>query len=119
MGLHRLRTNISVIPQDPLLFKGTLRKNVDPFEEYSDGDIWEALRRVIQVVNCFSYGTFLYQVKADEMIAIQKSGLEAKMEEGGSNLSVGERQLICFARAVLRKNELLVLDEATANVDMR
>ncbi|KAJ8734777.1 hypothetical protein PYW08_014027 [Mythimna loreyi] len=92
-----LRSKISIIPQEPILFSATIRYNLDPFNIYSDEELWRALEQV------------------DLKSAI--TSLDFKVTEGGSNFSVGQRQLMCLARAVLRSNQILIMDEATANVD--
>ena len=98
VGLSFLRRNISVIPQDPILFGGTVRYNVDPFNEFKDQDIQNALDRVGLLSLNINEGTHL--------------------SEGGSNFSVGQRQLLAIARAILRNNKIVVMDEATASVDL-
>ncbi|PIN17477.1 Multidrug resistance-associated protein/mitoxantrone resistance protein, ABC superfamily [Handroanthus impetiginosus] len=101
IGLHDLRSRLSIIPQDPTMFEGTIRSNMDPLEEYTDEQIWEALDKC-------HLGDEVRK-KADK--------LDSTVVENGENWSVGQRQLVCLGRVLLKKSKILVLDEATSSVD--
>ncbi|KAG1657832.1 Multidrug resistance-associated protein 4 [Nymphon striatum] len=102
IGLHQLRRNISIIPQEPVLFQDTIRFNMDPFSAYDDSSIWEALQ----------------SVELKSVVGKFPKKLETELTEGGFSLSLGQQQLICLARAIIKQNKIIVMDEATSNVDV-
>ncbi|KAJ4955109.1 hypothetical protein NE237_011892 [Protea cynaroides] len=101
LGLHDLRSRFGIIPQEPVLFEGTVRSNVDPVGLYSDEEIWKSLERC--------------QLK--EVVAAKPEKLDAPVVDDGDNWSVGQKQLICLGRVILKHSKILFLDEATASVD--
>ncbi|KNC75193.1 hypothetical protein SARC_12277, partial [Sphaeroforma arctica JP610] len=101
LGTHTLRSHISVIPQEPVLFSGTIRSNLDPFNEHSDEVLLKALA----------------DVQLKDLTESMGNGLYSVVTEDGGNLSIGQKQLFCLCRAILSHNKILIMDEATANVD--
>ncbi|CAG8735210.1 6249_t:CDS:10, partial [Racocetra persica] len=109
LSLEDLRSRLTIISQDPILFEGTIRSNLDIREEYTDEDLWESLRRV-HLVN--------FEEEHGQVFIIGPiTSLDDLVSEGGSNFSRGERQLICFARTLLRRSKIVIMDEVTTDLD--
>jgi ABC-type multidrug transport system fused ATPase/permease subunit len=120
MGLFDLRSRLSIIPQDPVLFQGTVRKNLDPFKEYTDDTLWDALRRsglldavTVQRIRNTKYNPHK-NVRYEDL---HKFHLDQLVDDEGQNFSLGEKQLLALARALVRDSKILILDEATSSVD--
>lgn len=131
LNLHELRSRLAIIPQDPVLFSGTVRSNLDAFDDHTDAELRDALERVHLIgatglasrdeptaeTNRTGNGTASPVVGGDTNTNIFKS-LQSRISEGGLNLSQGQRQLLCLARAIVSRPKIMVLDEATSSVDM-
>ncbi|CAI4520787.1 CEL_1a_G0022970.mRNA.1.CDS.1 [Saccharomyces cerevisiae] len=118
LGLFDLRRKLAIIPQDPVLFRGTIRKNLDPFNERTDDELWDALVRGGAIAKDDLPEVKLQ--KPDENGThgkMHKFHLDQAVEEEGSNFSLGERQLLALTRALVRQSKILILDEATSSVD--
>lgn len=120
LGLFDLRRKLTIIPQDPVLFKGTIRKNLDPFDQYEDERLWDALEKSGAIepekLSAVKQET---TNKDDTHSDMHRFHLEQVVEEDGANFSLGERQVLALSRALVRQSKILILDEATSSVDYK
>lgn len=120
LGLHKLRNTLSIIPQEPFLFEGTLKSNIDPYNEKSDQEIYNILEE-IQFISSLSNSQIENKLKSinggEKNMDINQNFLEFKIDKKGKNLSLGQRQLVCIARSILENRKIILMDEATSSID--
>jgi len=120
VGLADLRSGLAIIPQDPLLFSGTLRSNLDPFGLHDDATLWDALKRAYLVDNTSKHNSLALsddEVPSGAHTPMNRFTLDSVIEDEGGNLSIGQRSLVSLARALVKDARVIILDEATASVD--
>lgn len=118
IGMNDLRSKLSIIPQDPVLFNGTIRSNLDPFKEHNDSELWDSLTRsgIVSHEDIEQYKKIDKSTLSEDL---PKFHLDKIVEDEGQNFSLGERQLVSFARALVRESKILILDEATSSIDYK
>lgn len=117
LGLRDLRSKLSIIPQDPVLFQGTIRKNLDPFKQSTDDELWDSLRRSGLISDDMLESVKMTKLENGNYDDLHKFHLDQCVDDDGLNFSLGEKQLIALARSLVRNSKILILDEATSSVD--